>query len=112
MSGGSIPNSTDESLWPDQVQFNSVVEENLSPYAVPEYIFEARKGGEPRKVRIYDSKMRPEIDREITDKAIDFIRRQARDEKPFFAYLPYTQTHMPVVPSDDLCRQEWQWRLG
>ena len=25
-----IPNSTDESLWPDQAQFNSVVQENLS----------------------------------------------------------------------------------
>jgi len=31
-----IPNSTDESLWPDQPQFNEVVKENLSPYAVGE----------------------------------------------------------------------------
>jgi arylsulfatase len=96
-----IPNSTDESLWPDQAQFNSVVKENLSPYAVPEYIYDASKGSAPRKVRVYDSEMRPEIDREITDKAIDFIRRQVRAGKPFFAYLPYTQTHMPVVPSED-----------
>jgi arylsulfatase len=96
-----IPNSTDESLWPDQAQFNSVVKENLSPYAVPEYIYDARKGSAPRKVRIYDSGMRPEIDREITDKAIEFIRRQARAGNPFFAYLPYTQTHMPVVPSEE-----------
>ena len=94
-----IPNSTDESLWPDQPQFNAVVEENLSPYAVPEYIYDARKGEDPKKVKIYDSKMRPEIDREITDKAIEFMQRQARAEKPFFVYLPYTQTHMPVVPS-------------
>ena len=28
-----IPNSTDESLWPDQPQFNAVVKEELSPYA-------------------------------------------------------------------------------
>ena len=27
------------------------------------------------------------------------MQRQARAEKPFFVYLPYTQTHMPVVPS-------------
>jgi len=96
-----IPNSTDESLWPDQAQFNAVVEEKLSPYAVPEYIYNGRKGKQPEKIRIYNSAMRPEIDREITDRAIEFIRRQAHADKPFFAYLPYTQTHMPVVPSAD-----------
>ena len=96
-----IPNSTDESLWPDQSQFNAVVEENLSPYAVPEYIYEGRKGKKPEKVRIYDSNERPEIDRELTNRAIEFMRRKARADEPFFLYIPYTQTHMPVVPSRD-----------
>jgi arylsulfatase len=96
-----IPNSTDESLWPAQAQFNSVVEENLSPYAVPEYIYDGRKGQEPEKVKIYDAAMRREIDREITDKAIDFMRRQSDADKPFFIYMPYTQTHMPVEPSEE-----------
>jgi arylsulfatase len=96
-----IPNSTDESLWPDQSQFNAVVEEGLSPYAVPEYVYDGRKGEDPKKVKIYDSELRPEIDREITDRAKAFIKRQAQAGKPFFAFLPYTQTHMPVVPSKD-----------
>ena len=96
-----IPNSTDESLWPDQSQFNAVVEENLSPYAVPEYIYEGRKGKRPEKVIIYDSNERPEIDRELTNRAIEFMRRKARADEPFFLYIPYTQTHMPVVPSRD-----------
>lgn len=96
-----IPNSTDESLWPAQAQFNAVVEENLSPYAVPEYIYDGRKGKEPEKVKIYDAAMRREIDREITDRAIDFMRRHASADKPFFVYMPYTQTHMPVVPSEE-----------
>jgi len=96
-----IPNSTDESLWPDQPQFNEVVKENLSPYAVPEYIYDAKKGSDPRKVKVYDSLARLEIDRECTDRAKDFIKRQAKAGKPFFAFLPYTQTHMPVVPSKD-----------
>ena len=94
-----IPNSTDESLWPDQPQFNEVVKENLSPYAVPEYVYAGRKGSDPEKLKVYDSEARLEIDRECTDRAKDFIRRQTRAGKPFFAYLPYTQTHMPVVPS-------------
>ena len=94
-----IPNSTDESLWPEQAQFNAVVEENLSPYAVPEYIYEAQKGSAPKKLKVYDSAMRPEIDREITNRAKEFIKRHGKSGKPFFAFLPYTQTHMPVVPS-------------
>jgi arylsulfatase len=94
-----IPNSTDESLWPEQAQFNAVVEEGLSPFAVPEYIYDGRKGSVPEKVKVYDSAARLEIDREITDRAKDFIRRQSEVGRPFFAFLPYTQTHMPVVPS-------------
>ncbi len=96
-----IPNSTDESLWPDQPQFNEVVKENLSPYAVPEYIYVGKKGSDPKKLKVYDSAERPEIDRECTDRAKEFIKRQAKAGKPFFAFLPYTQTHMPVVPSKE-----------
>jgi arylsulfatase len=96
-----IPNSTDESLWPDQPQFNEVVKENLSPFAVPEYVYDGKKGSEPTKVKIYDSVVRPEIDRECTDRAKNFIKRQAEADKPFFVFLPYTQTHMPVVPSKE-----------
>lgn len=94
-----IPNSTDESLWPDQAQFNAVVKENLSPYAVPEYVYKGKKGSAPKKIKIYNSAVRPEIDREITDHAKKFIEQSAKSGKPFFAFLPYTQTHMPVVPS-------------
>ena len=96
-----IPNSTDESLWPDQPQFNEVVKENLSPFAVPEYVYEGNKGSDPKKVKLYDSALRPEIDRECTDRAKDFIKRQAEAGKPFFAFIPYTQTHMPVIPSKE-----------
>lgn len=96
-----IPNSTDESLWPGQPQFNAVVKEKLSPYAVPEYVYDGKRGSTPKKVKIYDSSARLEIDRECTDRAKDFIRRQAEAGKPFFAFLPYTQTHMPVVPSKE-----------
>jgi arylsulfatase len=96
-----IPNSTDESLWPDQPQFNEVVKENLSPYAVPEYIYVGKKGSDPKKLKIYDSAERPEIDRECTDRAKEFIKRKAKAGKPFFAFLPYTQTHMPVTPSKE-----------
>jgi arylsulfatase len=30
---------------------------------------------------------------------MEFIERQAKADKPFFAYIPYTLTHYPVLPS-------------
>jgi arylsulfatase len=52
-------------------------------------------------VKVYDSALRPEIDGELTERAKGFITRSVNSGKPFFAFLPYTQTHMPVVPSED-----------
>ena len=42
-----------------------------------------------------------EIDREITDRTKDFMARQVKAGKPFFAYVPYTMTHMPVLASKE-----------
>ncbi len=96
-----IPNSSDESLWPEQQQFESVMAENLSPYAVPQYIYDGKRGEAPKKVRIFGRDERREIDRELTDKAIDFIERQARADQPFFAFIPYTMPHYPVEASEE-----------
>ena len=41
------------------------------------------------------------IDRDLTDRAIDFMRRQAEADTPFFVYLPYTATHFPTMPHPD-----------
>jgi len=90
-----IPNSSDESLWPDSDYF----QENSHAFAKYEHVFEGRKGSAPEKIKVYDSAARLEIDREITDKAKDFMKRQVDAGKPFFAFLPYTQTHGPVKPS-------------
>ena len=90
-----IPNSSDESFWPDSPYFK----EGVHPFAVPEYIFDGRKDAEPTKVKVYDSAGRLEMDRMLTDKAKDFMRRKAGDGQPFFTFIPYTQTHMPVKPS-------------
>ena len=94
-----IPNSTDESFWAESAEFMKVVEENISPYAVPEYIYNGKKGKAPEKVKIYNMEARRNIDRECTDNALDFMKRKVRDKETFFIYIPYTQTHMPVLPS-------------
>jgi arylsulfatase len=89
-----IPNSSDEANWPD----NSMFDAKSHPFAVPEYVMEGRKGAEPNKVKVYNLKERSLIDRELTDKAVEFMQRQVRAGKQFFAYVPYTQPHQPVTP--------------
>ena len=86
-----IPNSTDESVYSSLPGFaESGVAET--------YVMEGRKGRAPKKVRPYRLDYRPLIDADLTDKAIDFIKRQAKADKPFFVYLPYTATHFPTLP--------------
>ena len=92
-----IPNSTDEAYWPN----SSLYRPDSNPYAGPEYVMEGTKGQEPRKLKIYDLAERREIDREATDKAKNFIIRQAKAGKPFFAFVPYTMVHVPVLPSSE-----------
>jgi arylsulfatase len=98
-----IPNSSDESWWPDSDLFR----EGVHPQVKPEPVMEAKKGGEPKELAVYDSSRRLTIDREITDKAKDFMRRKAKGGKPFFLFIPYTQTHMPVEPEPT-----WKGRTG
>jgi arylsulfatase A-like enzyme len=89
-----VPNSTDESVYSSLPGFaESGVTET--------YVLESRKGEEPKKVRPYRLDYRPLIDRDLTDKAKDFMREKAAKGQPFFVYLPYTATHFPTMPHPD-----------
>lgn len=92
-----IPNSSDESAWPDDTRYRP----DSHPFAHPEYIMEAKKGEEPKKLRIYNTEERLKIDKELTVRSIEFMKRQVENKKPFFLFVPYTQTHMPVAPHPD-----------
>ncbi|MGH8614196.1 MAG: arylsulfatase [Gammaproteobacteria bacterium] len=84
-----IPNSSDESWWPQQKDFDPA-------YGHLEYVMEGRKGEKTRKLKVYDAEARREIDGEVTDKTIEFMQRSTKAGKPFFAYVPLTQPHMPT----------------
>ena len=89
-----VPNSTDESVYSSLEGFSeSGVQET--------FVMEGKKGEVPKKVRPYRLDYRPLIDRDLTDKAIDFMKRQAGAKKPIFVYLPYTATHFPALPHPD-----------
>ena len=89
-----IPNSSDESFWPQSSRFRS----DSSPLAKFEYVMEGRKGEAPKNVKVYDLNERRMIDRELTERAIDFMQRSVTAHNPFFAYIPYTQLHFPTLP--------------
>lgn len=89
-----IPNSTSVSPWTAAVGFDP----KIAP--VP-HILEGRKGEKTREVEVYDLKARRRIETEITRRTIDFMRRNARAGKPFYAYVPFTLVHYPALPHPD-----------
>ena len=92
-----IPNSSDESSWADDTRFRS----GVHPYAIEEYIMEGKKGEQPKKLKVYNTEERILIDGDLTTKSIDFMERKVKENSPFFLYIPYTMTHMPVYPHPD-----------
>src|SRR6185312_6057947 len=43
-----------------------------------DYVREAKKGGKPRNVQVYDESVRRQIDRMVTDRAVDYIEKNAK----------------------------------
>ena len=89
-----VANTTDESMYSSQFQYDP--EAGTKPM-----IQEARKGEVPREVKVYDIQSRREIDAELNKKAINFMERKVSKNEPFFAFIPYTQPHMPTLPHPD-----------
>jgi len=73
------------------------------------HIVEAKRGEPLMAVKPYTAEVRREIDWELADRGIDFMRRQKAAGKPFFLYLPISRTHYPNLPSR---RFEGQSRIG
>jgi arylsulfatase len=62
-------------------------------------IVEATLGGPLRTVKPFTPEVRANIDNELVDKSIEFMRRQKAAGKPFFLYLPVSMGHAPNLPS-------------
>ena len=66
-----------------------------------DYIREARKGEKPRNVRLYDEDTRRLVDRMVTDRAVDYVAKNAKGERPFFLYVPFAFAHHPALAHPD-----------
>src|SRR5277367_5180415 len=64
-------------------------------------IYEGKAGEPLRAVKPFTQEVRANIDIELVDKSIDFMRRQRAAGKPFFLYLPFSMGHIPNLPSKE-----------
>lgn len=89
-----IANTTDESQYSSQFQYDADI--GYKPF-----IQEAKRGETPKDVEPYDLNVRRKIDTELTRRAINFMQRETKAGKPFFAFVPLTQVHLPTLPHPD-----------
>src|SRR5881409_674320 len=73
------------------------------------HIVEAKRGEPLRAVKPYTAEVRREIDWELVNRGVDFMKRQKAAGTPFFLYLPISRTHFPNLPSK---RFEGASRIG
>jgi arylsulfatase A-like enzyme len=62
-------------------------------------IVEAKAGEPLRTVKPFTPEVRANIDYELVDKSIEFMRREKAAGKPFFLYLPFSMGHVPNLPA-------------
>src|SRR5260370_34825193 len=63
-------------------------------------IVEARAGEPLQTVKPFTPEVRANIDYELVDNSIEFMRRQKAAGKPFFLYLPLSKADGPHLPSE------------
>lgn len=90
-----IPRSSDRSYWPDSASFQKDAGGKFMR------VMTSKRGEKPVEHEVFGRKKRATMDREITDHALDYIGRKAKEDKPFFIFIPYTMTHTPHDPHPD-----------
>jgi arylsulfatase len=65
------------------------------------WIMAQKAGGPLERVKPFTAEVRAEIDNELTDRSIAFIKQQAAASNPFFLYLPFSMGHAPNYTSKE-----------
>ena len=64
-------------------------------------LWEGKKGGKQTAVRELNMEVRPLLDEMIVEKATDYIKKNAKGDKPFFTYVCLSHVHFPEQPHPD-----------
>jgi len=124
-----IPRTYDEAMWPSLDEARGMWpsvgnKQGWNAKEVPaELIYEVRKGEKARVVGTLDLEKRRTMEAEITARAVEFIKRNASQGKPFFAYVSFSLMHMPTLPNPEFagrtgngdwadCLAEMDYRTG
>ena len=89
-----IPRTTDEVFWPSTPGF-------ADSGVRPQHVMAGRQGQPTQELEVYDLERRPLLDAEITERTLRFIDESVAQARPFFAYVPLTQVHLPTLPHPD-----------
>lgn len=73
------------------------------------WIMKQKAGGPLEKVKPFTPEVRAEIDNELTDMSIAFIKEQSAAGKPFFLFLPFSMGHAPNYPNKQFANKS---RIG
>ena len=93
-----IPRTSNETLFTQSPGFDQTVVD------IPQ-VMEGFAGQPAKNVAEYDLEKRRLIDSELTEKSIDFMRRKANVDKPFFLYVPLTHLHFPTLAHPDFAEK-------
>jgi arylsulfatase len=90
----------------DGVLYGEAMRTTGAPMAIQKaaevHIVEAKKpGGKAESVRLYDRKYRRQIEADIADAAVSYIKKQAGKKNPFFLMVGWTRPHFPNDPAEE-----------
>jgi arylsulfatase A-like enzyme len=80
--------------------YTSTAEFDPEVAAVPHF-WEGKKGTPSYETEPYDIAGKTTFDRNITDRAVDYIERNSKRDDPFYLYVGFTQFHPPWVIHPD-----------
>ena len=97
-----IPNTWDEAGYTQWPLFKE------SGVPVP-MVWEGKKGQKSKAVMPLDLKLRPVIDEKyIIPKTVNYIKKNAAEDKPFFVYVGYSEMHEPPMANPNFAGKSTQ----
>jgi arylsulfatase A-like enzyme len=76
------------------------------------YIWEGKSGAPSKPVKEFNLVTRRTVDREATERAVEFMTRSTQARKPFFLYLPFTLIHFPTLPHPEFAGKTGAGDIG
>jgi len=73
-------------------------EAQISTFKETPQIWEGRAGEPSHPVKPFNLQTRATLDREATERTVEFMRRSHQAGRPFFAYVPFSLIHFPTLP--------------